>query len=50
MLRYGAYIGLQVVTTERQVKIRDMYETSRGIDERLCSESGARLDGQAGDK
>ena len=25
-------------------------KTSRGVDERLCSESGARLDSQAGDK
>ena len=38
------------VMTEHRVKIRDMYEMSRGVDERLCSESGARLNGQAGDK
>nr|VWP00581.1 Uncharacterized protein [Ganoderma boninense] len=31
-------------------KIREAYETSKGVDERLCSESGAGLDSQAGDK
>ena len=32
-------------------KIREeAYETSKGVDEHLCSESGARLDSQAGDK
>ena len=36
--------------TESRVRIRDVYETSRGVDERLCSESGAKLDNQAGDK
>ena len=36
--------------TEHQVKIRDVYEASRGVDEHLCSKSGARLDSQAGDK
>ena len=31
-------------------KIREAYETSKGVDEHLCSESGAGLDSQAGDK
>ena len=34
------------VTTERRVRIRDTHETSRSADEHLCSESGAKLDGQ----
>ena len=34
------------VTTEHQVRIRDTYKTSRSTNECLCSESGARLDGQ----
>ena len=43
------YLRLSV-TTEHRVKIRDIYEMSRGINEHLCSKSGARLNGQAGDK
>ena len=43
-------VAMQNVITEHQVKIRDMQKTSRGVDKHLCSESGARLDGQAGDK
>ena len=38
------------VTTGCRVRSREAYETSKGVDERLCSESGARLDSQAGDK
>ncbi len=34
------------VTTEHRVRIGDTYKTSRSADECLCSESGARLDGQ----
>jgi hypothetical protein len=34
------------VTTERRVRIRDTYEASRSADEHLCSENGAKLDGQ----
>ena len=48
MKRQGPFEIIEVlgVTTERRVRIRDTYETSRSADECLCSESGARLDGQ----
>ena len=41
---------LQSVTTGCRVRSGRLTRTSRGIDEHLCNESGARLDSQAGDK
>ena len=38
------------VTTGCRVRSGRLTRTSRGVDEHLCSESGARLDSQAGDK
>ena len=38
------------VTTGCRVRSGRLTRTSKGVDERLCSESGARLDSQAGDK
>ena len=39
-----------IVTTGCRVRSGRLTRTSRGVDEHLCSESGARLDSQAGDK
>ena len=38
------------VTTGCRVRSGRLTRTSKGVDEHLCSESGARLDSQAGDK
>ena len=38
------------VTTGCRVRSREAYEASKGVDERLCSESRARLNSQTGDK
>ena len=38
------------VTTGCRVRSGRLTRTSRGVDEHLCSESGARLNSQAGDK
>ena len=38
------------VTTGCRVRSGSLTRTSRGVDEHLCNESGARLDSQAGDK
>ena len=40
----------KAVTTGCRVRSGRLTRTSRGVDEHLCSESGARLDSQAGDK
>ena len=39
-----------IVTTDCRVRSGRLTRTSKGVDEHLCSESGARLDSQAGDK
>ena len=39
-----------IVTTGCRVRSGRLTRTSRGVDKHLCSESGARLDSQAGDK
>ena len=39
-----------LVTTGCRVRSGRLTRTSRGVDEHLCNESGARLDSQAGDK
>ena len=38
------------VTTGCRVRSGRLTRTSKGVDEHLCSESGARLNSQAGDK
>ena len=44
------FVSNWCVTTGCRVRSGRLTRTSKGIDERLCSESGARLDSQAGDK
>ena len=48
--RFTLVLMLAVVTTGCRVRSGRLTRTSRGVDEHLCNESGARLDSQAGDK